>query len=56
MMKHLGDLAAAVDAKNYDDMKAAAHGLKGSSGYIGAGRIHWQCYHIQEQWIEKNYD
>ena len=29
-------------------MKEQAHSLKGASGYIGAGRIHYACYFIQE--------
>ena len=28
-------------------MKQGAHQLKGASGYVGAGRIHYVCYHIQ---------
>ena len=28
-------------------MKLGAHQLKGASGYVGAGRVYYCCYHIQ---------
>jgi HPt (histidine-containing phosphotransfer) domain-containing protein len=39
-------LALAVDQKHYENMKTAAHTLKGASGYIGASRIHYACFYI----------
>ena len=29
-------------------MKAKAHSLKGACGYVGAARLHYACYFIQE--------
>ena len=46
LMKNLEEMAKAVNDFNYSAMKEAAHSLKGAAGYIGAGRIHWVCYHI----------
>jgi len=31
---------------NYEEMMKCAHNIKGGSGYIGAGRIHFTCYFI----------
>jgi len=45
-----------VDAENYAKYKEHAHSLKGASGYIGAGRIHFDCYFIQESYIKKDYE
>ena len=44
-------LSQITDARNRQDwqaMKAAAHSLKGASGYVGAGRVHYACYYIQK--------
>lgn len=36
-------------------MKDLAHSLKGASGYIGASRLHYVCYFIQEHFVfERN--
>ena len=37
-------------------MKNAAHSLKGASGYVGAGRVHYACYYIQKAYNSKNYE
>ena len=37
-------------------MKEAAHSLKGSSGYAGASRLHYDCYFIQEAFIKKEHE
>ena len=31
-----------------------AHSLKGSSGYVGAGKIHYQCYFIQDAYLQND--
>jgi len=36
-------------------MKTDAHKIKGSCGYIGASRLHYATYFIQELWT-KNQD
>ena len=35
------------DRKDYVNFQNAAHTLKGSSGYVAASRLHYQCYFIQ---------
>ena len=52
----LEDLRDAVNDKDYSKLKCKAHSLKGASGYIGAGGIHYVCYHIQEQFAMEHYD
>ena len=42
----LEDLRDAVNEKDYTKIKNKAHSLKGASGYVGAGGIHYSCYHI----------
>jgi HPt (histidine-containing phosphotransfer) domain-containing protein len=39
------------DNLKYEEVKDVAHGLKGASGYIGAGRLHYVCYFIQENFV-----
>lgn len=34
------------DENKHEEVKDIAHGLKGSSGYIGAGKLHYVCYFI----------
>jgi len=43
-------LADAVDDMNYLKMRDAAHGIKGSSGYIAASHLHYAGYFIQEKY------
>ena len=40
-------IAEGLNQKNWLTMKQGAHQLKGASGYVGAGRVHYVCYHIQ---------
>jgi HPt (histidine-containing phosphotransfer) domain-containing protein len=46
MSKCMEDAKNAVNEKNYEEFKLAAHSLKGSSGYIGASHLHYACYFI----------
>ena len=41
---------------NYKEMMKRAHNIKGSSGYIGAGSIHFACYFIQEHFANEKID
>ena len=34
----------------------AAHSLKGASGYVGAGKVHYACYYIQKAYSINDYD
>lgn len=55
LMDCLKNIANAVDNKDYEKMKSAAHSLKGASGYIGASRLHYSCYFIQDHFMNKRY-
>ena len=46
VMPCLTQVAEGLNEKDWDKMKQGAHQLKGSSGYVGAGRVHYCCYHI----------
>jgi HPt (histidine-containing phosphotransfer) domain-containing protein len=46
LIQCMKDCAKAVDEMNYDNLKHAAHSLKGSSGYVGASHLHYACYFI----------
>lgn len=39
------------EQRKYQEMKDLAHSLKGASGYIGASRLHYVCYFIQEHFV-----
>ena len=45
-----------MQEKDYRKMKSKAHSLKGASGYIGASCLHYSCYHIQDHFMNQNYD
>ena len=45
----------AFDSKNYEKLKQVAHSMKGAAAYVGAGRLHYVCYYMQENWASKNY-
>ena len=50
----MAKLTEGVNALDYHQMKSAAHIIKGSSGYIGASRLHYACYFIQENFMKEN--
>lgn len=54
--KVMTDMVPQYEAKNYLEIKNLAHSLKGSSGYIGASRLHYVCYFIQEHYVYYRYD
>ena len=45
----------AFDNKDYAQMKGLAHNLKGSAAYVGASRLHYACYFIQEHYVYQNF-
>ena len=55
LLKCLSDLADDVNEHDYVKMKNDAHSLKGASGYIGAGHLHYACYYIQEHFMFQRY-
>ena len=46
----------AFNEENWTKFKEAAHGLKSSAGYSGAGLIHYDCYYIQFHYMNKELD
>ena len=40
-------ISEGVEEEDWLKIKMACHSLKGSSGYVGAGRLHYACYYIQ---------
>ena len=64
MLEHLTDIGLvtniekithSLQAEDWDGMKQAAHTLKGSSGYVGASKVHYACYYIQDAYNNRNY-
>jgi len=45
------DIVPAYENQDYQQMKSLAHSLKGASAYIGASRLHYMCYYIQEHFV-----
>ena len=43
---YMGQVAQGLNDSDWTKMKEGAHTLKGSSAYVGAGRLHYACYHI----------
>lgn len=46
LMPIMTQIAEDYDKSDYQKLKNDAHSLKGASGYIGAGQIHYACYFI----------
>jgi HPt (histidine-containing phosphotransfer) domain-containing protein len=46
LIPNLREIAIAVDAADFSAIKQKAHSLKGASGYIAAGPVHYCCYFI----------
>ena len=45
------DIVDKYDNLDYAEFKNIAHSLKGSCGYVGAGKLHYACYFIQENYV-----
>jgi len=45
----LDKIGAAISANNLEDIRAAAHQLKGSSGMLGMTRLFNQCKEIEQK-------
>lgn len=48
MLPVINQVSAAMDAFNWNKFRELAHSLKGSSGYVGAGQIQYDCFYIQD--------
>ena len=46
LVSTMAQVADGLNTKDWAKMKQGAHQLKGTSGYVGAGRMHYVCYHI----------
>jgi HPt (histidine-containing phosphotransfer) domain-containing protein len=56
LLASLEEMRDAVNEKDFAKIKNKAHSMKGASGYIGAGGIHYACYHMQEQFLNEQYE
>ena len=54
--ENMTKIVAEYDGKNHEAFKTIAHSIKGTSAYIGAGRLHYVCYFIQENFVQKHLD
>jgi HPt (histidine-containing phosphotransfer) domain-containing protein len=45
---NIKDIAEALDCRDFNKMKSKVHNLKGACGYVGASRVHYACYWIQD--------
>ena len=54
LIDHMTKIVEPYDGSKHEEVKDLAHGLKGASGYIGAGRLHYVCYFIQENYVYGN--
>jgi HPt (histidine-containing phosphotransfer) domain-containing protein len=53
--ENMTDLGKGLETHDTLLMKHGAHNIKGSSGYIGASRLHYATFCIHECW-ERNHD
>lgn len=51
LIKGMKDIAKHVEELDYLNVKEVAHSIKGASGYVGAGPLHFACYFIQEHFL-----
>ena len=42
----MSQITDSMQRQDWAKMKMAAHSLKSSSGYVGAGKVHYACYYI----------
>ena len=54
--KTMTDIIDAYDSKNYKSMKDLAYALKGACAYIGASRLHYVCFFMQEHFIYERFE
>ena len=44
------------DNEEHEEMKNLGHSLKGASAYIGASRLHYICFFIQQYHVINDYE
>ena len=45
----------ALEVSDWEQMAETAGNLRGSSGYVGAGRMHYACYYIEQAYNDNNF-
>ena len=55
LSSQLNQIADAINNKDWPKMKMAAHTLKSTSGYVGAGKLHYSCYYVQSTWVAQDF-
>ena len=53
--EHVKKMVDAYDKNDHEQFKHLAHSVKGASGYIGASRLYYVCYFIQEHYVFERY-
>ena len=56
LLDHINKMKDAYDNDDHSNFKEYAHSIKGSSGYIGASRLYYACYFIQEHYVFERFD
>mmetsp|Transcript_40290 Transcript_40290/g.38760 ORF Transcript_40290/g.38760 Transcript_40290/m.38760 type:complete len:179 (+) Transcript_40290:1-537(+) len=54
--ENLEEIAKGLEANDTTRMKDGAHRIKGSSGYVGASRLHFATFYIHNCWEVDNND
>ena len=56
MSLHLNmiNMASAVEKRDFNLMKSLAITIRGASGYVGASRVYYACYFIEQAFSEKD--
>jgi len=52
----LQNIAIAMNQRDWLGVKNGVHQLKGASGYVGAGRVHYVCFHMQNLYNSGDYE
>ena len=53
---NMAKMTERYDAKDYTALEEQAHGLKGASAYIGASRLHYACYFVQQHYEYERFE
>ena len=51
----MSQVAEGVNLQDNAKIKMGVHMLKGATGYVGAGRLHYICYHIQHAFHKNDF-
>ena len=52
---NLTSIAKSFDCQDWKEMRDSVHQIKGASAFIGAGRIYYACYYIQESFSNSDF-